>query len=79
MAFRHIGRHVIPELLAVIRKYQARGQIRNDPPETVLRLLMSALGGYIITRLAILPDYPWDDDREIELTIGAMTRGLRPD
>ncbi|MFZ6183546.1 TetR/AcrR family transcriptional regulator [Nannocystis pusilla] len=79
MVFRHIGRHVVPELLAVIRKYQARGQIRDDPPETVLRLLMSALGGYIITRLAILPDYPWDDDREIELTIGTMTRGLRPD
>ncbi|PCC75791.1 transcriptional regulator, TetR family [Nannocystis exedens] len=79
MVFRHIGCHVFPELLAVIRKYQARGQIRNDPPETVLRILMSALGGYIITRLAILPDYPWDDDLEIERTIRVVARGLRPD
>lgn len=79
MVFRHIGNHVIPELLAVIRKYQAREQIRSDPPETVLRILMSALGGYIITRLAILPDHPWDDDLELERTIGVLTRGLAPD
>jgi AcrR family transcriptional regulator len=79
MVFHHIGRHVIPELLAIIRKYQARGQIRDDPPETVLRILMSALGGYIITRLAILPDHPWNDDLEIERTIGVVARGLRPD
>lgn len=79
MVFRHIGRHLVPELLAVIRKYQARGQIRDDPPETVLRILMSAVGGYIITRLAILPEYPWNDDLELERTIRVVTRGLAPD
>jgi AcrR family transcriptional regulator len=79
MVFRHIGRHIIPELLAVIRKYQARGEIRDDPPETVLRILMSMLGGYIVTRLAILPDYPWNDDVELERTIGVATRGLAPE
>lgn len=79
MVFRHIGRHVIPELLAVIRKYQARGEIRDDPPETVLRILMSVLGGYVITRLAILPEYPWNDDVELERTIRVVTRGLAPD
>jgi len=79
MVFRHIGRHIIPELLAVIRKDQARGEIRDVPHETVLRILMSMLGGYIVTRLAILPDYPWNDDVELERTIRVATRGLAPD
>lgn len=79
MAFRHIGAHIIPELLAVIRRYQARGELRDDPPETILRLIMSALGGYIVTRLALLPEHPWNDDLEIERTIGVLTRGLAPD
>lgn len=75
---RHIARHIFPEMLAVIRKYQERGEVRDDPPETVLRILMSALGGYIITRLAILPDHPWDDDLELDRTIGVLVRGLAP-
>jgi hypothetical protein len=40
---------------------------------------MRPLGGHILTRLAIVPDDPGNDDNELERTIRALARGPRPD
>jgi AcrR family transcriptional regulator len=78
MAIRHVGGQLIPELLRVIRRHQDRGELAREPPEAILRLVLSTFGGYFATRFLILPDRAWDDDAEIERMIRFITRGLAP-
>lgn len=79
MMVRHVAAHLFPELLAIIRRFQARGELRDDPPETILRVLLSTFGGYFVTRFMLLPDRPWDDDAEIERMVRVLVRGFAPD
>jgi AcrR family transcriptional regulator len=78
IAIRHIGGQLIPEFLRVIRRHQDRGELAHEPPESILRLVLSTLGGYFITRFLILPERAWDDDAEIERMVRFITRGLAP-
>lgn len=67
----------IPRFRKVIEKFQAEGKIVDFPVEVVLRLTASTIMGYLITRFIILPDYPWDDDKEMEYTIQFIRNGLK--
>lgn len=79
MMARHVAARLFPELLTIIRRFQARGELRGDPPETILRVLLSTFGGYFVTRFMLLPDRPWDDDAELERMVGVIVRGFAPD
>ena len=79
MMVRHIGAQLFPQMLAIIRRHQVRGELRDDPPEAILRVTISAFGGYVITRHMLLPDRAWDDDAEIERMIRVIVRGFAPD
>lgn len=78
MLIRHVGGQLIPEFLRVIRRHQDRGELAREPPDAILRLVLSTFGGYFVTRFLILPDRPWDDDAEIERMVRFITRGLAP-
>ena len=75
----HVGARLIPEMLAMIRRFQARGELRDDPPETILRVILSTFGGYFLARFLVLPDRPWDDDAELDRKVGVIVRGFAPD
>lgn len=78
MMIRHVGSQLFPELLRVIRRHQDRGELTREPPEAILRTVLSTFAGYFITRFFLQPDRAWDDDAEIERMIRFLTRGLAP-
>lgn len=76
LMIRHVGAQLIPELLKVIRRHQERGELVLDPPESILRVVLSTFAGYFVTRFFLLPDRAWDDDAEVERMVRALTRGF---
>lgn len=67
---------VIPHFSKIIGHFQEKGEIVDYPIETVMRLIISSSVGHLITRFIILPDFPWDDELEIERTVQCIVRGL---
>lgn len=78
MLVTHVGGQIAPAMLATIRRYQARGELSDDPPEAILRMILSSFGGYMLARFVVLPDREWRDDDEIERMVRVITRGFAP-
>jgi AcrR family transcriptional regulator len=63
-------------LLATVRRFQERGQLRADlPPDVLARAIISVNLGYIIARALLAPEAPWDDRAEIDATVDVLVRG----
>ncbi|HDX9656856.1 TPA: TetR/AcrR family transcriptional regulator [Bacillus toyonensis] len=62
----------------LIVKFQEEGEIIEMPPPSVLRLTLSAVLGFLLTRFLLLPEEKWDDEAEIENTIQFILYGLTP-
>jgi AcrR family transcriptional regulator len=63
-------------LVATVRRFQDRGQLRADlPPDMLARAIISLNLGYIIARALIAPEAGWDDKAEIEATVDILVRG----
>ena len=79
MLFRSIGiweDKVRAPLVATVRRFQERGQLRGDiKPEVLARAIISLNLGYIIARALIAPEAGWDDPAEIEATVDVLVRG----
>ncbi|MCY9516328.1 TetR/AcrR family transcriptional regulator [Paenibacillus apiarius] len=65
---------------AVIRKFQAEGKLVNLPTGTIIRLTVSIIAGYILTRatFGMRDDSGWDDGLEREATITFIMKALAP-
>ncbi|MFX3625498.1 MAG: TetR/AcrR family transcriptional regulator [Ectobacillus sp.] len=62
----------------IIRYFQEQGHIIEIPPASVVRLTVSSIIGFLLTRFILLPEASWDDEREIEYTIQFILHGLIP-
>lgn len=70
---------IYPKFAEVIRRFQAKGELVDYPAETIYRLTLTSLMGYLIARFIVLPDYDWDDEAEIKRTIEFLKKGLSPE
>jgi len=79
------GRTVFPALLQVlapvtaepaIERARASGQIRDLPTDVVLGAIVGQIAGFVVTRLLLAPDLPWDDEREAERIVGLIMHGI---
>ncbi|WLR43280.1 TetR/AcrR family transcriptional regulator [Bacillus carboniphilus] len=68
---------VYPKFLDVIVHFQEKGDIIDVSPQIVLRMTMTTLIGFIISRFIVLPNNDWDDDLEMEKTIHILISGLK--
>ncbi|OEH85271.1 TetR family transcriptional regulator [Desulfuribacillus stibiiarsenatis] len=59
--------------------FQNKGEIVKFPPDTVIRMTMTTIIGFLMTRFLILPDQQWDDTIEMEDTIQFLMHGLAND
>lgn len=75
---KHFAGRMLPVMLAAIERFQARGEVVAAPASSILRMMMSLGGGYILTRFMLLPGRTWDDDAELERMVQVLARGLRP-
>jgi len=70
---------VAPVVLPLLRTLVAKGAVRPDvPPLTMIRILVTSLVGYVLTRTVFRPDLAWDDAQEIDHLIRVLTEGLAP-
>ncbi|KYD07819.1 TetR/AcrR family transcriptional regulator [Heyndrickxia sporothermodurans] len=72
----HIINHVIKRLKLIVEEYQKKGEIIDMPPQTVIRLTVSSILGFVIGRYLMFPEAKWDDEAEIERTIQFILHGL---
>src|SRR5690606_29214137 len=69
-------RNVLQPLVATLRRYQKRGELRDDlAPEILARTVLSLNLGYIFAAALLAPEAPWDDEAEIEATVELLLRG----
>lgn len=60
----------------IVTHFQASGELTPMPPFTLIRLCVSVILGYILTRCLILPENSWNDDEEIERAVQFIMHGL---
>ena len=73
----HIGKEVFERLRKTVRHFQAKGQIIDMHPDTIIRVVGSSIFSYIITSYVIFPDNEWDEEVEIDRIIEVLTNGIR--
>lgn len=74
----HWKAHVFPPIRAVIASGIERGELRDLPPGRVLRIVISLVVGYVVTRHVLLPQLEWNDDDEIDGMLDVLFHGLAP-
>ncbi|MDF2721160.1 MAG: TetR/AcrR family transcriptional regulator [Paenibacillus sp.] len=64
----------------VIDTFKARGALADLPTGTIMRLTISTIMGYVLTRefFGLREGAAWDDRQELEATIAFMMKGLAP-
>ncbi|WP_042142216.1 TetR/AcrR family transcriptional regulator [Paucisalibacillus sp. EB02] len=72
----HIGKEVFERLREIVRHFQARGQIIDMHPDTIIRVVASSIFSYIITSYVILPEVEWNEEVEIERIIEVLSNGI---
>jgi AcrR family transcriptional regulator len=73
------GDRISPVALPLLERLVARGAVRSDVPlGTMMRIIVTSLVGYVLTRTLFRPDLEWDDEREIEDLIRVLAEGLVP-
>lgn len=72
----HIAKKIFERFQEIIEHYQAKGQLIDMPPYSVIRVTASTIFGYIIARYLLVPEAEWDDEAEIERTVQFLMHGL---
>ncbi|WP_438446680.1 TetR/AcrR family transcriptional regulator [Gorillibacterium sp. sgz5001074] len=70
--------HVYTRVEKVIRHFQEQGQVIEAPPFRIIRTAVSLILGYAITHVMLMPDYPVDDDEEINHLVDLLMYGISP-
>ncbi|MEM6991457.1 MAG: TetR/AcrR family transcriptional regulator [Myxococcota bacterium] len=73
---KHWAANLLPQFRALVDRAIATGQLREIPADRVLRTMVSATVGYILTRHVLLPELSWDDDEEADALVEILLRGL---
>ena len=68
--------NVLPPFEEMVKHFQEKGQIKDYPTHSVVRLTISTVIGFMVTRFLIMPDFDWDDEKEIDRTIDFIMNGL---
>jgi AcrR family transcriptional regulator len=69
---------LLPAARMAIAQGVRMGRLREVTAEQVIRMLISLVAGYIVTRYILVPEREWDDDAELQLMIDTLLRGLGP-
>ncbi|GGA77658.1 TetR/AcrR family transcriptional regulator [Ornithinibacillus halotolerans] len=75
-AIEHIGKDVFEKLRAIVQYFQAKGQIIEMHPDTIIRVVASSVLSYIFTSYVIFPENEWNEEEEIERLIEVLSNGV---
>jgi AcrR family transcriptional regulator len=68
--------HVYPKFKKIIEHFQEKGEIIELPPESIIRMSITSIIGYILPRFLLFPTHDWDDEKEIERIVEFVMYGL---
>ncbi|TXK86625.1 TetR/AcrR family transcriptional regulator, partial [Parageobacillus sp. SY1] len=68
--------HVYQKFKKIVEYFQTKGEIAAIPVDSVIRMTITTIAGFLVTRFIVLPDYEWDDEAEMERTIQFLMNGL---
>lgn len=60
----------------VIKHFQEQGMLIEAPPWRIIRSTISIILGMVVTHTFLLPDFPIDDEEEINRTIDILMYGI---
>lgn len=72
-----IASKVLRRVQEIVGEFKERGEIIDIPSHSAVRLLLTSILGYFVSRYLLLPDVKWDDEAEIERTIQFILHGLK--
>lgn len=74
----HVVSKVSNRLQEIVVHFQKEGQLAALPPKATIRLAVSVIIGFLLTRFLLMPDLPWDEAQETELSVEFIMHGLSP-
>lgn len=77
MAKEIFADRIISKMEFAIKYFQEKGEVKTLPLTSIIRLIISTMTGYGITRFFIAPNQNWDDQKEIEIMVEFLAKGLK--
>ncbi|MDF2787300.1 MAG: TetR/AcrR family transcriptional regulator [Neobacillus sp.] len=74
--FDLVAKNIFNSVEKVIIGYQEKGLLVDMPPESIARLTITNILGFLFSRYVLLPHLDWDDELEIERTIQFIMHGI---
>ena len=68
--------HVSKKFEQIVQHFQEKGEIIDLPPNSVMRMMITTIVGFLFTRFLVLPQHEWQDEAEIERTVQFIMNGL---
>lgn len=61
---------------AVFDTFKQRGELIDLPNSTLFRTMFTQVFGYLMVRFALLPNWNWNDDLEVEQLVQVILKGI---
>ncbi|MGI8314824.1 TetR/AcrR family transcriptional regulator [Halobacillus mangrovi] len=69
-------KEVIPRFEEALNELKVKDKVVDFPNASMIRMIMSSIIGFLVTRFIIVPELEWDDEEEIDRTIHFIMHGL---
>ncbi|WP_339219935.1 TetR/AcrR family transcriptional regulator [Paenibacillus sp. FSL H8-0332] len=72
----NIFEQVLERVTTITEHFKAQGEVIDAPTPAIIRFTVSAIVGYLLVRLLLMPEHDWDDEAEIEQTVSFILHGI---
>lgn len=72
----NIFEQVLERVTTITEHFKAQGEVIDAPTPAIIRFTVSAIVGYLLVRLLLMPEQDWDDEAEIEQTVSFILHGI---
>lgn len=72
----NIFEQVLERVTTITEHFKAQGEVIDAPTPAIIRFTVSAIVGYLLVRLLLMPEQDWDDEAEIEQTVNFILHGI---
>ena len=74
--FQMASEKIYPKIKALIEHFKQEGELVDEPAESIFRLTVTNIFGFLFARFIALPELDWDDETEMERTIRFIVSGV---
>ncbi|MNM91142.1 hypothetical protein D3C81_1034320 [compost metagenome] len=73
---QQVGMKVFQRFSEIIEYFKSKGEVIDMPTQSLVRFLASSFIGLFATHFILIPDQPWDEEKEIRDTIQFILNGV---